>query len=97
MKEKLQKFAELLEKEQLEDLARQKMLCPANIANCRVKIKPGRKYVKVNLNTSGTYMIDKAGNIYGIKAYGVIHKGHCYGTLDTIEDYYWGGYRAVKK
>ena len=95
--EKLQKFAELLEREQLEDLERQGLTCADNTANCKIEIKPGRKYIKIDEGYSGKYMIDKEGNIYGIKAYGVIHKGHYYGTLDTIEDYYWGGYRAVKK
>ena len=42
-------------------------------------------------------MIDQEGNIFGIKAYGVIHKGHKFGTLDTINDYYWGDFRGVKK
>ena len=36
------------------------------------------------------------GNIYGIKAYGVIHRGHFYGTLDTINDYDWSEYVARK-
>ncbi len=40
---------------------------------------------------------NETGNIYGIKAYGVIHKGHFYGTLDTINLYFWGEYRAVKR
>jgi len=32
--------------------------------------------------------------IYGIKAYGVIHRGHYYGTLDEIDQWYWGDYTA---
>ena len=61
--------------------------------DCRLKY--GRKYVNVDVGTSGYYMVEMStGNIYGIKAYGVIHRGHQYGTLDTIEDWYWGGYRA---
>ena len=42
-------------------------------------------------------MIDADGQIFGIKAYGVIHKGHFYGTLDTIDLYDWSNYTAVKK
>ena len=41
--------------------------------------------------------MEREGNIYGVKAYGVIHRGHHYGTLDTINDWYWGGYNGVKK
>lgn len=35
-------------------------------------------------------------NIYGIKSYGVINKKHFYRTLDTIDNYYWGKYTAIK-
>ena len=75
---------------------------PANVmqihgqSSINVTIKPGKKYVKVDVGTSGKYMVDLDGNIYGIKAYGVIHKGHQYGTLDTIDAYYWGDYTARK-
>jgi hypothetical protein len=64
----------------------------------KVDIKPGKKYTKVDIGGSGKYMVDLSdGAIYGIKAYGVIHKGHQYGTIDTIDDYFWGDYKAVKK
>lgn len=67
-------------------------------AYAKVNIKPGKKYTKVDIGGSGKYMVDLSdGAIYGIKAYGVIHKGHQYGTLDTIDDWFWGDYKAVKK
>jgi len=60
-----------------------------------VKIKMGRKYTNVDVGSSGKYMVELAtGAIYGIKAYGVIHRGHSYGTLDTVADWNWGDYRA---
>lgn len=60
-------------------------------------IKMGRKYANVDVGRSGRYMVELAtGTIYGIKAYGVIHRGHYYGTLDTVNDYTWGDYRATK-
>lgn len=62
------------------------------------KVKLGRKYANVDVGTSGVYMVELAtGAIYGIKAYGVIHRGHYYGTLDTIADYDWSGYTATKR
>ncbi len=97
MKEKLKQFAELLEKEQIDKLHKDNLACEANIRNSRVSIKEGKKYAKVDVGSSGKYMVDKEGNIWGIKAYGVIHKGHQYGTLNTIHDWAWGGYTAVKK
>lgn len=60
------------------------------------KVVLGNKYTKIDVGTSGKYMIDVNGNIFGIKAYGVIHRGHQYGTLDTIKDYDWSGYTARK-
>ena len=65
-------------------------------SECKIKI--GRKYANVDVGTSGRYMVELAtGAIYGIKAYGVIHRGHYYGTLDTIDQYDWRGYTAVKR
>ena len=61
-----------------------------------VKVILGRKFTKIDVGTSGKYMVDEIGNIYGIKAYGVIHRGHYYGTLDTVDQYYWGDYTAVR-
>lgn len=62
-----------------------------------VKVVAGKKYIKVDVGTSGKYMIVWAtGEIFGIKAYGVIHRGHQYGTLDTINEWFWGGYTATK-
>ena len=90
-------FASLLEREQIEDLKRRKLDCPANIKGSRVKVIPGTKYTKVNVGSSGKYRVDKAGNIFGIKAYGKIHKGRRFGTLETINEWYWGGYEAVRK
>jgi hypothetical protein len=60
----------------------------------QVTIKPGRKYTNIDVGQSGKYMVDDAGAIFGIKAYGVIHKGHRFGTLETVAAWDWSGYRA---
>ncbi len=67
-----------------------------------VEVHPGPVYTKVDLgpasNISGRFMIENAtGRIYGIKGYGRVHKGRCYGTLDTVREYYWGGYTPEKR
>ena len=95
--EKVKKLAEKIEKEQIERLRGDNLGCQANIDNAKTSIKEGKKYTKVDVGNSGKYMVDNEGNIYGIKAYGVIHRGHWFGTLDTIEDYYWGRYQAYRK
>jgi len=73
------------------------LACDANITNSKVQIKRGRKYIKVDVGPSGKYMIDDAGDIYGTKAYGVIHKGYRFGNLNTINDWHWGGCWAGRK
>jgi hypothetical protein len=62
-----------------------------------VKVVEGRKYINVDVAGSGKYMVTKdSGDIFGIKGYGVIHTGHHFGTLDTLGEWYWGSYRALK-
>ena len=96
--EKLERFADLLEKDQLQDLIKRNVDCEVNRVGCKTSIITGSKYTKVNVGSSGKYMVvNETEEIYGIKGYGVIHKGHCYGTLDTVNNYYWGCHRAYKK
>ena len=97
MKDKIKQFAKLLEWQQVKRLHEKGLACEDNIRLSKVTIKEGKKYVKVDIGSSGKYMIDKEGNIFGIKAYGVIHRGHRFGTLWTINDYYWGDYEAYKR
>ena len=94
----LQRLCNKITEEQKQELQRNKLDCEANLNNSVASYIVGKKYVKVDVGRSGRYMVDKESNtIYGIKAYGVIHKGHCFGTLDTIDDYFWGRYTAFKK
>lgn len=96
-KEKLNRFVELVEKQSIERLHRDGLDCEANLNQARTHSHEGPKYTRVDIGTSGRYMVvNETGEIYGIKAYGVIHRGHYYGTLDTVDEYYWGDYRAVK-
>lgn len=64
----------------------------------QVRVIPGRKFTKIDVGSSGKYMVDNGtGEIFGVKAYGVIHHGHRYGTLDTIDQWQWGDYKAVPR
>lgn len=95
---KLQMLAERIEKESLERLISNNLDCEANRVQCKTHTHEGQKYTRVDIGSSGRYMVVNAtGEIFGIKAYGVIHKGHYYGTLETIDDYYWGEYQAFKR
>lgn len=65
---------------------------------CEVSVKMGKKFAKVDVGSSGRYMVDlETGEIYGIKGYGVVHRGHRYGTLETIQDWNWGQYKAAPR
>jgi hypothetical protein len=104
--EKMLAFAWLLEYEQIERLVLERLDCEANILNRRTSIHWGLKYAKVDVGSSGKYMVAlkdipaklvKRGEIVAIKAYGVPHLGHRYGTLDTIHEWDWRGYRACPR
>lgn len=96
--EKIERFAILLEKQQIE---RMQKLGYHNILQGKhpyhSNIVPGRKYTKIDFGNSGKYMVvNNTEQIFGIKAYGVIHRGHYYGTLDEVDSWFWGDYTAVK-
>ena len=87
----IEQFAAMVQTEQAERLTKGGSHPDTVKHHSRTTIKPGQKYTKVDVGDSGKFMVENAtGNIFGIKAYGQIHKGHFYGTLDTIADYYWG-------
>lgn len=69
--------------------------------SCTVTVKMGRKYANVDIgktNRGGRYMVDlETGGIFACKAYGVIHRGHYFGTLDEIHEWDWSDYRAIRK
>ena len=91
--DKINRFAWLLE-----DQVKAAMAGYGGLANLQVKVKPSRKYTKVNVGDSGRYMIENdTGNIYGIKGYGVVHRGHWYGTLDTIDEWDWQSYYPQRR
>lgn len=95
--EDIKPLAALVEAGQLAHLISSKCDCEANRANSKTSIKMGAKFARVDVGPSGKYMVDLAsGEIFGIKAYGVVHRGHCFGTLATIQDWDWSGYRASR-
>ena len=95
--DKLTDFAKLVEAQTFERLNRMHGNKVDWSRDSKATIKPGKKYTKVDVGHSGKFMVDKDGNIFGIKAYGVIHRGKHYGTLDTINQYFWGEYAPMKR
>jgi hypothetical protein len=93
--DKLQHFVERLEAHQLQGLIDRGLDCEPNRLHCKVHIHFGKKYTRVDVGGSGKYMVvDDTSEIFGIKAYGVIHRGHRYGTLDTVDQWDWRDYVA---
>ena len=81
----------MIDKEQAERYAREY----PSVTPPKAHSHMGRRWVRVDVGQSGSYMIDEDGTIYGIKAYGVPHLGHRYGTLDTIAEWDWSEYNAA--
>jgi hypothetical protein len=94
-------FAALVEQQQREAFTRDypdAYLEERRDSDCTVKVSIGKKFGRVDVGSSGKYMVDlETGEIWGIKAYGVVHKGHSYGTLDTIHEWNWSGYVGERK
>lgn len=79
----IEDFAKKVEEGEIASLRRAKLDCEGNLNNAKTTVKPGKRWTKVNVGGSGRYMVDKDGAIYGIKAYGVPHFGHPFGTLEN--------------
>lgn len=93
---KLERFAAAVELAQLQRLEEQGLDCEANQINCRTVVKLKSKYAYVDVGRSGKFMVEiLTGDIYGIKGYGQIHRGHRYGNIADISGYNWGGYHPV--
>jgi len=89
---KIEALAALIQKQAREYLATRCSQWQADREN--TYIVPGKIYTKIDRGTrpsKGFLMVENAtGCIFGIKGYGRVHKGHFYGTLDTIDGYFWG-------
>jgi hypothetical protein len=94
----IEQLAELVLAQSREVLARKGY--DSQVESEQVNIRTGPKYTKIDRGphgSSGFLMIENAtSDIWGIKGYGVVHKGHHYGTLATAGQWYWGEYRPRK-
>jgi hypothetical protein len=103
LKEKTKEFASLVQKDTLDDLNTRYPMNLESLPNfwendAETKVIFGQKYIKVDVGRSGKFMIEKeTGNIFGIKGYGVIHRGKRYGNLDNFEQFHWGRYGGPSK
>ena len=82
-------FAQKLERKEKAQLMKHGLDCEANWIQAKTHIHRGRKYDRVDVCTSGKYMIDREGNIFGIKAYGVPHLGKRFGNINSPDTIIW--------
>lgn len=95
---KLEAFRALVGAHQMARVVALKWSPEVHRASCVTVVRPGPKYTRIDVGMSGKYMVvNETGEIFGIKGYGVIHRGHAYGTLDTIDAWDWSGYVARLK
>lgn len=98
IEEKLEALRAMLQAQQFARLAGEGLNVEQHRLNYIASVKLGSKYAKVDLGGSGLYMVDvNTGEIFGVKAYGVINRSHRYGTLDTINSFNWGFYKAIRR
>ncbi len=95
-KAKLQSLCDKITYQSRELLTIKGLDCIVNLLNAKATYKIKKKYTYIDINQSGRYMINNSGEIYGIKAYGVINKRKFYGTLNIINEFYWGDYTAKR-
>jgi len=99
----LQKFAKMLEKKAYQYFADKFGEDKANgifKKDWKVKVKPGKKYIKVDLGNSGKFMMNKNdGHLYFIKGYGKVDLRKNFGRIDNIikRDFDFDGYSIVPK
>jgi len=65
-----------------------------------VKVKDGKKYIKINIGDSGKFMLDTTNNhLYFIKGYGTIDKAKDFGDINDIvkADFDYDSYSIVAK
>lgn len=84
IKAQIQELKQIVQTEELLDLKVSKVDCEGNRQGVKVSIKPKQKYTYLDVGTSGRYLIEQNGTVWGIKAYG--QKGWCKGYItDLIE------------
>ena len=96
---KIQALADLITVEQVERLKLQEMDCWANIHHAKTTIaRDGRRYVGIAVGTGMRYFVDKTtGLIHPSASWKTPNLKRSFGTLDSINDFYWGEYEAVAK
>ncbi len=67
----------------------------------RVEVIAGPKYTRIDRgpghNISGFLMVvNTTGEIFGILAYGKVNRKKQYGTLETVNQWFWGEYRPKR-
>jgi len=84
--EQIKKLKDVVQYYKFLDLQVSKLDCVGNLMNTIVRLIEKKKYVYLDIGTSGYYLIDEDNRVYNIKAYG--QKGYFKGNIeDVIKEY----------
>lgn len=105
---KLADFIVRLEREMNEEIVKRYPILQENALTAgrrgyeEVQGQRGRRFMKIvaynGTQTMVKYFVERStGIIFGAKSFKVYNPNHEYGTLDTLDQYEWGGYYAMRK
>lgn len=94
--EQLRCFCGMLQEAQTEGLRREGLDPSAHDHHITLRI--GQLYARVDVGSSDRYMVElSTGEIFGIRSDCAPNRRRTYGTLDTLHEWDWSGYRAVRR
>lgn len=72
--------------------------CDANQRNAVANWKPGRTFAKIVNGSSTRYFVRMSdGMIFASATWKKYNPNRSFGTLDTIDDFFWGNYEGFAK
>lgn len=86
-------------RETVDRLHADNLACQANIDQAQARVaRDGRRFIAISIGTGMRYFIDKrTGLIHPSASWKAPNLKRSFGTLDTVDDFYWGNYEAVAK
>jgi len=96
----LENWRETMQEQMIADLKTAGLDCPANHDGCKVRLKKGRKYVKVIVGGGVRYFVEHAtgsGTIFAAATRDKPNFNRSFGTVSEYPMFHWGGYEGVAK
>lgn len=98
LKEKLAAFAQLVQAESISRSSKDGLTHTANAEYHKIGIYPGSKFTRISIGGGMRYCVrNEDGAIFAAKGTKGPNFNQFFGTLDTINQFYWGGYTGRPK